>query len=576
MTALHSLNLFTNPLVVKCARERLRMKNTLSWGLVVIVLAAFIYAISWKSAERYLGDYRADMDHATLAAKFALAALVLMQGVILLLIGTGSVASGVAQERMGRVLDYQRMTPMSPMSKIVGYLFGLPIREYFMVGLTMPIVVYAAVQAQVKLSNLLQLYLVGFVSVWLYHMTGMVAGMVSAKPWRASMITQGMVVLMYFIMPQLASVGFTFFLYLTPRPVFARLASDELGLNWGGIVNREDWQESVYFFDAAIHPTLFTLLVQGFLLIAMFVIVYRKWREDSQHAFTKAFAVIFFAGAQTLLVGSLWPWLTKTALLRSRNMRNLFDDFGAGRDGAGVLIVLLYIFFFVSLSVILLLVNMITPSRYTYAKGIRRSKKKSLSRVPWLSDAASAMPYSIIFIILTCISYFVLLRLAEKGGTFHLMVPSTGSMVLLSVWFAALVIYVQAVRQLWGMRGLFMALFLLWIVPFLTYVLMHAAKSPPLSAAYVSTPVPLMALGFAVGNLYEPLMHNIDPSGVAASVSNLTLVAAAINVVLAVVSLALLWRRQTMTKITELARFLPPPVPEPELERVPEPVEVRV
>ena len=63
--------------------------------------------------------------------------------IILMGLGTGQVASGLARERLEQLVDYQRMTPMTPTAKILGYLFGLPIREYFLFALTLPFLAFA-------------------------------------------------------------------------------------------------------------------------------------------------------------------------------------------------------------------------------------------------------------------------------------------------------------------------------------------------------------------------------------------------------------------------------------------------
>ena len=193
-----------NPLVTKGYRERVRLKHALTWGVVVIVVSGFIYAITY-----FVGTIQANLD-AIDSHKLALAALLVLQAIILMLIGTGSVATGVVQERSSGVLDYQRMTPMSPTSKIFGYLFGLPAREYLLAALVMPFIIVAAISSQVSFVNLLQLYIVGMTSVWLYHMMGMVAGIVAPRPWKAGVATQAMVLITYFVLPLLGTVGFHF------------------------------------------------------------------------------------------------------------------------------------------------------------------------------------------------------------------------------------------------------------------------------------------------------------------------------------------------------------------------------
>jgi hypothetical protein len=550
MSALSNLNIFSNPVVTKSARERLRLRNALSWGIVVVVVTGFVYAICYKFAE-----VQAELREET-AAKFALVAILVMQGIILMLMGTGSVAIGIAQERMNGTLDYQRMTPMSTTSKILGYLFGLPIREYFLFLLTMPFVLYAAVKSGVRMSNLAHMYVVGFISVWLYHVTGLVAGMVSPKPWRAGVATQGMVLLMYFVMPQLASLGFTFFLYLTPRPVFARLAYEELDLDLRGVVDPENLQNSVPFFNFNVNPSTFTVLLQGFLILTLFLIVYRKWREETLHPLSKGYALLVFLTTQVMLLGTLWPRITE-----SWRFGNIADRFQRVRvlalsrvDAGGLMIgEWLYVFFFVSLAMGLLLVSLITPTRHTYAKGLRRARKLGLPRVPWLSDAASAVPYAFLFVLITWLSYAALVKLAIDAEDFFRTVPGLFSLLLPAALFAALLLYMQALCQRFGLRGMLMAMFLIWVVPFLTYALMKAAAGPPLTANYVGAPMPLNAFGYAIANLFDFQNGNVRGTLIEHA-GKLTTFAVVLNTGFAVVALSMLTTHQAAIRAKELNR----------------------
>ena len=70
-------------------------------------------------------------------AREAFTILLILQGFYLMFLGTGRVASVTAEEKECGLLDYQRMTPMSPLSKIIGYAIGLPVREYFMFLITL-------------------------------------------------------------------------------------------------------------------------------------------------------------------------------------------------------------------------------------------------------------------------------------------------------------------------------------------------------------------------------------------------------------------------------------------------------
>jgi hypothetical protein len=557
MSTLSFLNPFNNPIVIKCARERLRPQNAISWGLVVTVVTGFVYFICYKAAEVQVA-----MQEET-AAKFALVAILIMQGIILMLMGTGSVAIGIAQERMGGVLDYQRMTPMSPTSKIIGYLIGLPIREYFLFLLTMPYVLYAAAVSGVKPLNLIHLYAVGFVSVWLYHMTGMVAGMVSPKPWRAGIATQSMVLLIYFVMPQLSRLGFTFFLYLTPRPVFAQLAFAELGLDLSGVVDADNLHAyGVPFFDLHINPSLFTVGLQGFLIVTLFLIVHRKWREETQHPLAKGYALLVFAIAQVMLLGSLYPKLVHPELLddvgHKFNLLRLMERPAGWPRGMkppdkllahGIIIgEQLLVFFFFSMGMALLLVALITPSRPTFAKGLRRARKLALPRVPRLSDAATALPYAGGFIAFTCVSYALLTYWAVHAGGFFEVTPGVVSLLMPAVLFAALVLGMQAVCQRFGMKAMLMAMFIVWLIPFLTFALMVVANSSPEAARYVGAPMPINAFIYTIANLFESARRG----PVFITSAKLTLFAVALNTGLAVVALSTLFKHQAQVREAEL------------------------
>ena len=79
------------------------------------------------------------------AARTGIIPLLVFQGIILFILGTAQVAGGMTAERDEGVIDYQRLIPMSPLSKVLGYLFGLPVREYVMFLATLPFTAWCAV-----------------------------------------------------------------------------------------------------------------------------------------------------------------------------------------------------------------------------------------------------------------------------------------------------------------------------------------------------------------------------------------------------------------------------------------------
>ncbi|SVB21491.1 uncharacterized protein METZ01_LOCUS174345, partial [marine metagenome] len=134
-------------------------------------------------------------------ARAAFPVLLIAQGFILLFLGTGRVASGTAEEREIGLLDYQRMTPMNPFAKIVGYLFGLPAREHFMFILTLPFLLHAVIVGEISPGKTLHLYTVFFSCVLLYHLTAHVTGLVISKPRATSWVSRMVVLGLYVILP---------------------------------------------------------------------------------------------------------------------------------------------------------------------------------------------------------------------------------------------------------------------------------------------------------------------------------------------------------------------------------------
>ena len=139
-------------------------------------------------------------------ARNAFTYLLGFQGFLLMFLGTGRVASVTAEEKENGLLDYQRMTPMNPFSKINGYLFGLPAREYFMFLLTLPFLFHCVIVGKIPWLNVLHLYLVFFSSVILYHLTAHVIGLVVPRPRAASWVSRISVLGLYVFLPGLGQV----------------------------------------------------------------------------------------------------------------------------------------------------------------------------------------------------------------------------------------------------------------------------------------------------------------------------------------------------------------------------------
>ncbi len=180
---LHEL-LWRNPILLMGVRRQLRPKAVIVWGLITFITCLFIFLNVYNSWS--FSNYGGQSEANALALKTCFIPMLIAQGIILMFLGTGSVAGGMAEEKESGLLDYQRLTPMMPLSKIIGYLFGLPSREYLLFALTLPFTLIATIGGQIPFMKVLLLYAIFFCVVLAYHLTAMVAGMLARNPRRAS------------------------------------------------------------------------------------------------------------------------------------------------------------------------------------------------------------------------------------------------------------------------------------------------------------------------------------------------------------------------------------------------------
>jgi len=527
--------LVNNPICIKCVRARVRLKHILSWGTITLVVTAFVCSIV------YLTQTERELATAEDAAKSLLLPIIIIQGVILMLLGTGAVASGLAQERDGGLLDYHRMTPMTPTSKILGFLFGLPAREYFLFALTLPFLLFAVMKSGFDPWKLVKFYVVFFSSVWLYHMTGLVAGMASSKPRFAAMLAQGMVVLLYFVLPQLSWVGFSFFEFLTIRPTLFGMVLEEMSdvqrMQAGAVTDLGRYQQ-VPFFGWTLNATAYTLLVQFFLLTFMYIVVYRKWKDDLSHALSKLGSVVFFAGTLVFLVGNLWPIIEDP-----RHFDDLVRRLGIDRGGAPagfILFVMGYAFLMISGVTCLVLINLITPSKHTVVKGLRLARKLGREREPLNSDAASSLPATLIMIALTTGACVLLADLAASTGRFFDTFPGLGICAAPLVLNAAVFLFVQGMRERFSGRVFLVATFLLWMIPFFATMILFAAKEAWEVGSYVGLIFPPQGQWFATYWFFHEagLSQQMGGDGMSASVlEELPMLATAATVLYALLAI---------------------------------------
>ena len=193
--------LHKNPILLRYARSRLRWSGLAAAFILTLVITMFTFVLSYHGAISFSLKGEVNGYRAAFLPVFAI------QVVIMMFLGTGTVASGITQEYEDGMVDYQRLSPMSPMAKIVGYLFGLPIREWFLFGITSIFIGVIVVRGNVPMEAIWRVYSVFFLSIILYHLMALVVVHSMKKKRVAGKVIQLLVVVLYFVFPLLSLIS---------------------------------------------------------------------------------------------------------------------------------------------------------------------------------------------------------------------------------------------------------------------------------------------------------------------------------------------------------------------------------
>ena len=485
-------------------------------GLFSLILSSTIYFTAylneanggWNYNEQ-TGQMEQEEPSPVKGARHAFTFLLSLQGFYLMFLGTGRVAAISAEEKESGLMDYQRMTPMNPFSKILGYLFGLPAREYYMFALTLPFLLHCIIVGELAFENILHLYFVFFSSVVLYHLTAHVIGLVVPKPRAASWVSRIVVLGLYVFLPAFGQAGISFLSFLTILPTyFGKMLPELISMENSRYYRWEEgmidfWQD-VPFFGTEISPSLFTLIMQGLILAALLVTAYRKWRNESLPSFSKASGLIIFAVFQFLLLGSLWPFFSEgkaSGLLGENFSLSEADNTG----GAPVILLFVQsVFFGLSLLGILTLVNTCCPNRHLHLKGAQRANRLGLPSIPMFADESRGTWFVLVLGAMVCAVHAILLSQAVATDLFFSIKPELTAFYLPSILLIACALYLQAARELWFSLGFWGFVGLLWITPLLASLVLAVGWQDDFLEviAMLSSLCPILATPQVLGSQY--------------------------------------------------------------------------
>ena len=395
--------IWENPIVRRYARSRLRPRSLGVALLITLMLAAFLFFTIRAMADRP-GMSRSDV------ARVPLIALLVLQGLILFVLATGQMAAAMTAEADEGVIDYQRLAPMTPLAKVIGYLFGLPIREYVLFLATMPFTLFCLIRGQVPMEFAVQLYGVFLVAAVLYHLTGLVAGTVLKNRRWAFLSSMGLVFVLYTIVPQASKMGLGYFKYVTIEPVFKECLPHLLPRAAGaGVQTLQNLVPPARFFNLDLPQAVFTLGTQFVLIGVLIVMLWRRWHRAESHLLGKFGATGLFAWVQVMLLGNALPLIERGDVFPSSAMRRYFQFREGGQEWAPEPIETVFMagaFGLVTLLMLWLMISLMTPNRDRQIRGWRRTRKLGQRSLSIGSDPATTFPWVAIMVMMGAGGWF--------------------------------------------------------------------------------------------------------------------------------------------------------------------------
>ncbi|MDG2399709.1 MAG: hypothetical protein P8M04_03970 [Akkermansiaceae bacterium] len=398
--------IWANPILKRYARSRLRPASLGVALLMTILVAGFFFFLARETTARAIQN---PID----VGRIPLIPLLILQGLILFGLGTGQAAAGITTEADEGVIDYQRLAPMTPFAKVLGYLFGLPIREWILFLATIPFTGYSIWKGQVPLNGVLQLYAVFFMAAILYHLTGLVAGSVMKNRRWAFLTSTGLVMFLYLIIPQAAKFGLVYLKYVTIYPVFNEVYPSLIPRPLGDAA--EVFNTIIppaKFFGLNFPQYVFTLISQGVLSLAMVMMLWRRWRKADCHLLGKFTATGLFGWLQMMLLGNALPLMDSGDLFPSRELDRRFGrlinpDIQFWSPKTWEATVMIGIYGLVTLASLWWLTFIISPELHGQVRGWRRARKLGHSKLPVLSDAATSVPWVLTMSVMGAAGWFI-------------------------------------------------------------------------------------------------------------------------------------------------------------------------
>jgi hypothetical protein len=319
-----------NPIFMKHIRSRLRPQAFATSLAVVLILCLCIA----------YGGYHWDVFKTGGVAGSLLA----LQAIILVILGAGQVGAAVNGARASGILDFHRVSPLTPTEMTLGFFFGAPIREYLQFAATLPFLALCVMAEAPSLRGLVQLMILLIALAWTFQGLAMFGALVSkVKNPSGSMV--GVFVFIFFI------GGYLFL---------------------GGVssVNAVEGDRRLSFYGLSLPWVPVVLIYQVPFLFYIFLAARRKMESARLHPLSKLQAIAAMLTFAALILGGIW------------------------RQEAHEVLEVVALYLLVVPAILLTI--LVTPTQAEDYKGLWRARKQGRSRLPWWDDLAVNWPFLVI------------------------------------------------------------------------------------------------------------------------------------------------------------------------------------
>jgi hypothetical protein len=442
-----------NPILIKHVRSRLRRPQGTYLVITVFLVAA---CLMWAG---HLGNI---LDDGPIFVMFFA-----IQALALHLAGTSQVASSISQSNDSGILDFHRVSPLSPSATAVGFILGAPIREYLVALLLVPFALFCALLGKPGLLGFCTTGAVLLSTTLLFHSVAMMAGLV-AQPGKTRGANMGVG---FLLVIATFATGLVFRGIPIPGLLTAGPALFE-AMDFGG--GGFPGPQTPTFFGVTLPLFVQSLIYQTPLTLFLLVAIVRRMRSGQAALYSKTTAIAFLVTVSVLNLGGII------------GHQNVNPEF--------VVPVLLYVNWFIALALTLA----VSPSQGSYRNCLRRANKLGLHRPPLWDDDSSNRGVvlalaSVTFAMAQIVQTFVQ---ANAGPQFW---PRVGITLCVISYFGSAV---QFFTLRFGRRSrpmLFLFLFLFWLMPLLVGSLAAAAFGNAGVGPFIAGLSPLF--GIAAGSI---------------------------------------------------------------------------